>query len=68
MADLPTLRADSDVSRKAVMDPDNRIIVIGASAGGVEALLRLVPQLPGSPNPLGLPQKPDPFGLNRPKG
>ena len=30
------------------MDPDNHTIVIGASAGGVEALLRLIPALPGS--------------------
>ena len=30
------------------MDSNSRIIVIGASAGGVKALLRLVPQLPSS--------------------
>src|SRR4051794_7067085 len=36
---------------------------------GMPQLPKGFPQLPsgGAPNPLGLPQKPDPFGLNRPR-
>src|SRR4051812_16778485 len=36
---------------------------------GMPQLPQGFPQLPpAGPNPLGLPQKPDPFGLNRPRG
>jgi signal recognition particle subunit SRP54 len=42
--------------------------VPGQLPAGMPQLPKGFPQLPPGQNPLGLPQKPDPFGLNRPRG
>jgi signal recognition particle subunit SRP54 len=42
--------------------------VPGQLPAGMPQLPKGFPQLPGGQNPLGLPPKPDPFGLNRPRG
>ncbi|MBK5306695.1 MAG: signal recognition particle protein [Frankiaceae bacterium] len=42
--------------------------VPGQLPAGMPQLPKGFPQLPGGQNPLGIPQKPDPFGLNRPRG
>jgi signal recognition particle subunit SRP54 len=41
--------------------------VPGQLPAGMPQLPKGFPQLPPGQNPLGLPQKPDPFGLNRPR-
>jgi signal recognition particle subunit SRP54 len=48
--------------------PSSRPALPGQLPPGMPQLPKGFPQLPGGPNPLGLPQKPDPFGLNRPRG
>jgi signal recognition particle subunit SRP54 len=48
--------------------PSGRPALPGQLPAGLPQLPKGFPQLPGTPNPLGLPQKPDPFGLNRPRG
>ncbi|GAC1443579.1 MAG: signal recognition particle protein [Mycobacteriales bacterium] len=51
--------------------PSARPVLPGQLPAGMPQLPQLpkgFPQLPGGPNPLGLPPKPDPFGLNRPRG
>jgi signal recognition particle subunit SRP54 len=48
--------------------PSGRPALPGQLPAGMPQLPKGFPQLPGAQNPLGLPQKPDPFGLNRPRG
>jgi signal recognition particle subunit SRP54 len=48
--------------------PSARPVLPGQLPAGMPQLPKGFPQTPGNPNPLGLPQKPDPFGLNRPRG
>ncbi|MCW2570377.1 MAG: signal recognition particle protein [Frankiales bacterium] len=48
--------------------PSGRPALPGQLPSALPQLPKGFPQLPGTPNPLGLPQKPDPFGLNRPRG
>ncbi|MDX6196905.1 MAG: signal recognition particle subunit, partial [Actinomycetota bacterium] len=45
-----------------------RPVLPGQLPAGMPQLPPGFPQLPGGQNPLGLPSKPDPFGLNRPRG
>jgi signal recognition particle subunit SRP54 len=48
--------------------PAARPALPGQLPAGMPQLPKGFPQLPGGQNPLGLPPKPDPFGLNRPRG
>jgi len=48
--------------------PSNRPALPGQLPAGMPQLPKGFPSAPGGPNPLGLPQNPDPFGLNRPRG
>jgi signal recognition particle subunit SRP54 len=47
--------------------PAGRPALPGQLPAGMPQLPKGFPQLPGGPSSIGLPEKPDPFGLNRPR-
>jgi signal recognition particle subunit SRP54 len=47
--------------------PSGRPALPGQLPAGMPQLPKGFPQLPGGQNPMVLPDKPDPFGLNRPR-